>query len=213
MAEEMESIADEAPVESIADETVEASETAQDAKEGEQTQTAEPAADNASEGQQNAEKQAEPEDYSFEPADDFQVPKENLESFAKACKDAKLSKSQAEALLNWHKSFAGDVQKYQQQQQEAQVKAWQTEILQDKDFGGTAWKATVADSRKALAHFDPDGQLRQLLRDAHVDYHPAVVRVIARVGRAMGEDKFVTSKGGGNDVRALEDRMWPNMHV
>lgn len=211
MAEEMESIADEAPVESIADEPVEASETAQDAKGGEQAQTAGPAADNAPEGQQDAQKEAETEDYSFEPTDDFQVPKENLDSFAKACKDAKLSKSQAEALLNWHKSFAGDVSKLQAQQQEQQIKAWQSEILQDSEFGGQQWKATVADSRKALAAFDADGSLRKLLRDAHVDYHPAVVRCIARVGRAMGEDKFISSKGRGNTSVPLEDRLWPDM--
>lgn len=211
MAEEMESIADEAPVESIAEEPVEVSETAQDAKEGEQAQTDAPAPDNAPEGRQDAEKQAEPEDYSFEPTDDFQVPKENLDSFAKACKDAKLSKSQAEALLNWHKSFAGDVSKLQAQQQEQQIKAWQSEILQDSEFGGQQWKATVADSRKALAAFDADGSLRKLLRDAHVDYHPAVVRCIARVGRAMGEDKFISSKGRGNANVPLEDRLWPDM--
>lgn len=213
MAEEMESIAEEAPVESIADETPnEGAEQAQDAKEAEQAQTTTAQDESkAVEGQQDAQKEAEPEDYAFAPTDDFAVPQENLDSFTKACKDAGLSKTQAEALLSWHKQFAGDVAKLQSQQQEQQIKAWQTEILQDKDFGGTAWKATVADSRKALAHFDPDGQLRQLLRDSHVDYHPAVVRVIARVGRAMGEDKFISSKGRGNANVPLEDRLWPDM--
>ena len=71
----------------------------------------------------------------------------------------------------------------------------------------------VMDPGALVNAFDQDGKLRTLLKEMHADYHPDVVRVIARVGRAMGEDKFVTSKGGGNDVRALEDRMWPNMHV
>lgn len=212
MAEEttMESIADEAPVESIAEDApVEASEQAQEAKEGEQAQDTAPGAESPAESQQDAQKEAE--DYAFAPTDDFAVPQENLDSFTKACKDAGLSKSQAEALLNWHKSFAGDVQRLQTQQQEQQVKAWQSAILQDSDFGGQNWKATVADSRKALAHFDSDGSLRKLLREAHVDYHPAVVRCIARVGRAMGEDNFVTSKGRGNGNVPLEDRLWPDM--
>lgn len=212
MAEEttMESIADDAPVESIADEKPETgAETAQDAKQGEDAQTTAPAAENAPEGQQDAQKQDE--DYSFAPSDDFAVPQENLDSFTKACKDAGLSRTQAEALLNWHKSFAGDVSKLQAQQQEQQVKAWQSEILQDSEFGGQQWKATVADSRKALAAFDTDGSLRKLLREAHVDYHPAVVRCIARVGRAMGEDKYITSKGRGNGNVPLEDRLWPDM--
>lgn len=216
MADEvMDSIADDAPVESIADETPkDGAETAQDARGGEQVQSTAPATDSAPEGQQDAQKQDAPEDYKFEPSEDFNVPQENLDSFAKACKDAKLSKAQAEALLNWHKQFAGDVSRLQQAQQDQQIRAWQGEIMQDKEFGGPAWKATVADSRKALAAFDPQGELRQLLKAAHVDYHPAVVRCIARVGRAMGEDKFITGKGRGNANNVpLEDRLWPDMIV
>ena len=215
MAEDavMESVAD-TPVESIADDApVEASEQAQAAPETEGASKDAQASEGAPEGQQDAQKPAEPEDYSFEPSEDFQVPQENLDSFAKACKEAGLSKKQAEAMLAWHKGFAGDVQKLQQQQEAAQVKAWQDEILKDPEIGGTHWKAAVADSRKALNAFDTDGKLRTLLKQMHADYHPDVVRVIARVGRAMGEDKFISSKGSGNDVRALEDRMWPNMHV
>ena len=215
MADEMtmESVAD-TPVESIADDApVEASESAQDAQEGAGAEQSAQAGEGAPEGQQDAQKQDAPEDYSFEPTDDFQVPKENLDSFTQACKEAHLTKAQAEAMLNWHKSFAGDVSKLQEQQQTAQIQAWQKEILQDPEIGGQHWKAAVADSRKALNAFDADGRLRTLLKQMHADYHPDVVRVIARVGRAMGEDKFVTSKGSGTDVRALEDRMWPNMHV
>lgn len=215
MAEDttMESIA-EAPVESIADEApVEASETPQDAQEGVGASQSAQAGDGSSEGQQDAQKQDAPEDYKLEAGEDFQVPAENLASFEKICKEQKLSKAQAQALLDWHKSFAGDVAKAQEAQESAQIKAWQDEILKDPEIGGQHWKAAVADSRKALNAFDTDGKLRTLLKQMHADYHPDVVRVIARVGRAMGEDKFVTSKGGGNDVRALEDRMWPNMHV
>lgn len=211
MAEEevMESIAEE-PVESIADaEPADGAETAPK----EAPETPAEGAETAPEGQQDAEKPAEPEDYRLEAGEDFNVPQENLQSFEKACKDAKLSKAQAEALLGWHKSFAGDVAKYQQQQEAETVKAWQTEILKDPEFGGQSWKATVADSRRALAEFDTDGRLRAFLKAAHADYHPDVVRCIARVGRAMREDKIVTSKGNGNSVKALEDRMWPDMTV
>lgn len=216
MAEEttMESVAD-APVESIADDAPDTgAEQAQDAQTGESGGTAAPASDGAPEGQQGAEKQAEPEDYSFEPTEDFQVPKENLESFTQACKEAKLTKAQAEAMLNWHKQFAGDVSKLQAQQESAQIRQWQDEILRDPEIGGSHWKATVADSRKALNAFDTDGKLRTLLKSMHADYHPDVVRVIARVGRAMGEDKFIGSRGeSSGKERPLEERMWPNMSV
>ena len=216
MAEEvaMESVAD-APMDSIADEApVEGAEQAQDAQAGDSGATTAPADANAPEGQQDAEKPAEPEDYKLEASEDFAVPQENLDSFTKACKEAGLSKKQAEAMLNWHKGFASDVSKLQAQQESAQIRQWQDEILKDPEIGGSHWKAAVADSRKALNAFDQDGKLRTLLKQMHADYHPDVVRVIARVGRAMGEDKFIGSRGESSGrERPLEERMWPNMTV
>lgn len=216
MAEEttMESVAD-SPVESIADDAPETSaETAQDAQAGESGTTTAPAETGAPQGQQDAEKQAEPEDYKLEASEDFNVPQENLDSFTAACKAAKLTKAQAEAMLAWHKGFASDVSKLQAQQESAQIRQWQDEILKDPEIGGSHWKAAVADSRKALNAFDQDGKLRTLLKSMHADYHPDVVRVIARVGRAMGEDKFIGSRGESSGrERPLEERMWPNMSV
>ena len=216
MADEvaMESVAD-APMDSIADEApVEGAEQAQDAQAGDSGTTTAPTESTAPQGQQDAEKQAEPEDYKLEASEDFNVPQENLDSFTAACKAAKLSKAQAEAMLNWHKQFAGDVQKLQAQQESAQIRQWQDEILRDPEIGGSRWKAAVADSRKALNAFDQDGKLRTLLKQMHADYHPDVVRVIARVGRAMGEDRFIGSRGeSSGKERPLEERMWPNMSV
>lgn len=217
MADEaqLESVAEEA-MDSIADDAPEAPEEgAEQAQEGQQTPAegeAKPEGEAPAEGQQDAQKPA-PEDYTLEAGEGFNVPEDNLKSFTEACRKAGLTKAQAEAMLSWHRDFAGDVQKLQTQQESATLKAWQEQILKDEEIGGANWKAAVADSRRALAHFDTDGSLRQLLKQTHADYNPAVVRCIARIGRAMREDQFVTSKGGGNHAKALEDRMWPDMNI
>jgi len=204
----MDSIADEAPEEAPAEGAEQMQEGQQAPAEGDAKADAEAPA----EGQQEAQK-AEPEDYVLEAGEDFAVPEDNLKSFTAACKKAGLTKAQAEAMLSWHRDFAGDVSRLQAQQESQTLKGWQDEILHDPEIGGQNWKAAVADSRRALAHFDTDGSLRQLLKQTHADYNPAVVRCIARIGRAMREDQFVTSKGGGNSAKALEDRMWPDMQV
>ena len=216
MAEEqLESVADDA-MDSIADEApetpAEGAESAQDDQQAPAGEEAQSEGAKPAEGQQEAEKPA-PEDYRLEADEDFPVPEDNLRSFEAVCKAQKLSKAQAEALLSWHRDFAADVSKAQAQQESATLHEWQTQIMNDPEIGGANWKATVADSRRALARFDPDGALRRVLKESHADYHPDVVRAIARIGREMREDKFVTSKGGGHDAKALEDRMWPDMHV
>ena len=216
--EQLESIADD-PMESIADEApeeapAEGAEQAQEGQEAPAEAQAKPEGEKPAEGQQDAQKPV-PEDYTLEAGEGFNVPEENLRSFQDACKKAGLTKAQAEAMLSWHRDFAGDVSKAQAQQESAMLKQWQEQIMNDEEIGKTKqnFKAAVADSRRALAHFDTDGSLRQLLKQTHADYNPAVVRCIARIGRAMREDNFITSKGGGSNAKALEDRMWPDMQV
>ena len=216
MAEDqLESVAD-ATMDSIADDAPEAPEEgAEQAQEGQQAPAeaeTKPEAEKPAEGQQEAGK-PEPEDYTLEAGEGFNVPEANLRSFQDACKKAGLTKAQAEAMLSWHRGFAGDVQKLQAQQESAMLAGWQKQIMEDPEVGGSNWKAAVADSRRALAHFDTDGSLRALLKQTHADYNPAVVRCIARIGRAMREDKFVTSKGRGTESVPLEDRLWPNMQA
>lgn len=197
--ETMESVADDEPVESIAEE--EAPESIADAPE-----------ESAEAGEAEAKPETKPDDYELAASEDFPVPEENLKSFTAAAKKAGLTKQQAEAILEWHKGFHGDVVRAQQQQSQALVAGWQKQIMADPEIGGEKWKESVAASRKALAAFDTEGELRHLLKEMRADYHPAVVRVISRVGRAMGEHEFVGAKsGGGRRETPLEERMWPNM--
>lgn len=217
MAEDsnIESVAEEA-MDSIADEAPETPEEgAEQAQEGQQAPAeadAKPESEAPAEGQQEPQKPA-PEDYVLEAGEGFNIPQDNLKSFQDACKKAGLTKAQAEAVLGWHREFAGDVAKAQAQQESQTLKGWQDEILHDPEIGGGNWKAAVADCRRALAHYDPDGQLRAVLKQTHADFNPAVVRCIARIGRDMREDKFITSKGRGTESVPLEDRLWPNMQV
>lgn len=151
-----------------------------------------------------------PDEWKLEPGEDNPVPAENLASFEKACKDAKLSKTQAEALLSWHKSFGTGIAQAQAQEEARIIDGWKSELAQDAEFGGRAWRQTVADARRALDAFDEDGSLRTLLRNMKADYNPAVVRTIARVGRAMAEDRIITAGSGKAQPskRPLEERIW-----
>jgi len=170
----------------------------------------EPAGENEAEVG-NTEENAEP-DYELSVSEDFPMPEENLRSFTDACRKAGLTREQAEAVLDWHKGqFREDAVWREQQEKQARA-AWDKEILEDKDFGcdRTNYKATVAAARKALGVVDPGGELRSLLRDTQGQYHPAVVRALARVGRMMGEHGFVgqNGEGGSRTDKPLWERMY-----
>lgn len=154
-----------------------------------------------------------PEAYELTAPDGFPIPAENLSSFSAKCKELGLSKAQAEGMLSWHQGFHGDVSKAMQQQEAAMLGSWNHEMAGDPEFGGTHMKQTVADARKALDAFDTDGTLRALLRDSNYQYNPAVIRAVARVGRAMGEHDFLAQSGQGSKEKPLEERLYPNMKI
>lgn len=157
-----------------------------------------------------AEKQ-EPENYELAASEDFPMPEENLKSFSAACREAGLTKAQAEKILGWHKGQYQETQAFAAQQEKQVLDGWNREILADKDFGGRNYKATVVDARRAFQAFDPDGELRAFLRESKYQFNPVVIRAVARVGRMMGEHGFVGQNGEGKEEKPLEERMYPNM--
>ena len=172
------------------------------------------AGEGAAKGEQVEEKPAEPEPYELTAPEGFNIPEENLKSFAEAAQKAGLSKEQAEAMLAWHKGQDEAIRKASAIAEQQVIAGWQKEIMDDPEFGGAKYKETIADARRALRFADPDGSLRKLLKDMKADYHPVVVRAVARIGRGMAEDKVVGNPlGRGVADTPLEDRMWPGMKV
>lgn len=165
-------------------------------------------------GEKDGGKQQEPEAYELTAPEDFPLPAGNLDSFTARARELGLTKEQAEGMLAWHREFHGDVTKAMQQRESAVLQGWAKEIRGDKEFGGDNWKETLADSRRALAAFDPDGSLRALLRDSKYQNNPTIIRAVARIGRAMKEHDFVGQNGAGKsrDI-PLEERMYPDMKV
>ena len=141
-----------------------------------------------------------PEPYELTAAEDFPIPQEQLSSFTETCRGAGLTKAQAEAVLNWHRAQYQEDTAWRQQQERETRQAWDKEILEDREFGGTVrnYRETVAAARRALDAIDTDGALRKLLKDTQGQFHPAVVRSLARAGRMMGEHRFVGSSGAGS---------------
>ena len=150
----------------------------------------------------------EPEEYELAAGDDFPMPEENLKSFAKACRDAGLTKEQAEKVLGWHKDQYAAYSGGLAQEEKATLEGWSKEIQADAEFGGTHWKQTVADARRALAAFDEDGSLRQMLRDTKYQHNPTIIRAVARLGRMMQEHGWVGQGGAARQDLPLEERMW-----
>lgn len=129
-----------------------------------------------------------------------------LKAFTEHCRAAGFSKEQAEAQLAW---MQGNYQRWQEQQA-AQRKSWREELRADKEFGGDKYGISVTEAQQGLAEFDKDDKIKTMLRETGYGDHPDVIRIFARVGRALAEDR-IHGQGGGQSMKPLEDRMYPDM--
>lgn len=164
--------------------------------------------DEADKGKDGADavKPNEPEPFELTAPDGYPINDAGLKGLNDLCRSAKLTKEQGEAVMQY---MAGNYSTWQEQQQ-AQGKAWIEEFKADKDFGGDKFDSSVAEAQKALATFDESGDVRAMLAETGYGNNPAVLRIFARVGRALGEDKLPGMSGGAED-KPLEDRFYPNM--
>lgn len=149
---------------------------------------------------------AAPEPFTLAAPQGYPVTPAELERLNALCVTAGLTREQGEAVLE---HMAGNYAAFREQRQ-AQGRAWIEEFRADREFGGDRFDASVAEARKALAMFDANGAVRALLAETGYGDNPDVLRIFARVGRALGEDKLPGAGGGAAD-RPLEDRFYPHM--
>lgn len=68
-------------------------------------------------------------------------------------------------------------------------------------------EAAVARAMRAFA----DEDFRTLMQQTGLGNHPAMVRVMLKVGKAIGDDRFIAGNGGGGSEKSLAERMFPNV--
>ena len=166
---------------------------------------ADPSGKGAADGKEGADaaNPKEPEPFELTAPEGYPINEAGLKGLNDLCKSAKLTKEQGEAVLQ---HMAGNYSAFQEQQQ-AQGKAWIEEFKADKEFGGDKFDASLADAKKALATFDDSGTVSKMLQETGYGNNPAVLKIFARVGRAMGEDKLPGMSGGAED-KPLWDRLY-----
>lgn len=149
--------------------------------------------------------------YTLTAPEGYPISEGALKGLNEVCKSANLSEEQAKAVMAYmHGNYTTAISA-QQEAMQAQAKTWIGEFQADKEFGGDKFDASVADAQRALATFDEGGTVSKMLKETGYGNNPDVLRIFARVGRALGEDKLIGNGGGGAEDKPLEERLYPNM--
>jgi hypothetical protein len=80
-----------------------------------------------------------------------------------------------------------------------QRKGWLEDAKKDAEIGGSNWDASLGSAAKAfdLLGFPKGSSLRTALNESGFGNHPEMIRLMAKVGKAIGEDSdFVRGQGG-----------------
>jgi hypothetical protein len=158
-----------------------------------------------------------PETYEVAIPEGEVIDQTRLDAYQGVLKEAKLTQDQANTLTPF---LLAQKKAMEQQAMDAwadQTKSWRTSVEADPEIGGAKLRDTLVNAARARdAYGSPE--LKALLVDGHlgIGNHPAIVKLLARVGAAMGEDLRGADRqfGGGSDSRdksaeAIGARMFP----
>jgi len=138
-----------------------------------------------------------PEKYELKLSEDSRLSAEALEEISEYAKQKGLTNEEAQDVLSRdEKVVQGFVSRNQAQFEQVQSD-WVNQIKQDSEIGGDRFNESVVAAKSVVDRFGSE-EFRQELNESGYGNHPGLVRLFAKVGRAMANDKFV--HGGASVV-------------
>lgn len=136
-----------------------------------------------------------PEQYeAFQYPDGYEVDEAALAEFTGVVKALNLTQAQAQQLIDF------DAQRYTVAAQQADAQMtnlraqWKSEIAADAEIGGAKYDQSMVAVAKTIDAFGSP-TLRTFLNESGLGDHPEVVRLLAKVGDAISEDRLVSGEG------------------
>lgn len=181
----------------------------------EQTQTVEKEEDTLfntkdTEGKETETKTEVPEEYGdFKVPEGMQLDKVMLEAFVPVFKDLGLDQEKAQKLIDAYAPLVAqreeEAQKAKLKEFEDMVSGWKSETI--KELGPKS-KEALSFVAKVRDKFG-DEEVVQLMQDTGIGNHPAMVRFLIKIGKAISEDTFPDSQTASK-VNPL-DVLYPSM--
>jgi hypothetical protein len=127
-------------------------------------------------------------------------------------KELGLTNEQANKLMPVAGQFAKSIIEQRDQQFLGTIleqrKQWLGDAKADQEIGGTNWDASIQSSARALDRlgFPKGSSLRAALDESGFGNHPEMVRLLARAGKAIGEDSDFVRSDASAAVKPKDDR-------
>jgi hypothetical protein len=149
-----------------------------------------------------------PDDYDLTPPEGYELDAQMADAFKPVAKELNLSQEQAQGLVEKFgpKMFA-QIGEKQATQWKALQKQWAGEAKSDPDFGGKNLEASLSNVAKARDYLGPEFAAAVKLLGGN--NHPALLKGLAKVGLALGEDTPGFGKPHGS-TKSTAQILYPN---
>lgn len=180
-------------------------ETSAKAKEvytGEKT-TAQKAAEEA------AAKAKPPEKYELKIPKDSLLSQADIDKVSSFAKEKGLSNDVAQTLLEQRSQAVADFHSGQLAALETRKTEWLESCKTDKEIGGEKFNENAELASRVINHYASE-DLKKQLNETGLGNYPELVRMIARIGRDIGEDKLVLPGSQTNkaEKKSIESRLY-----
>lgn len=143
-----------------------------------------------------------PEKYDLKIPEGSVVDARFVEKIAAVAKAQGLSNEQAQALLNQQSQEIGSYVKEQSD-------TWKSQALADKEIGGDNLNKNVALASRVISKFGSDS-LRAELDKTGYGNHPEVIRLLSKIGAAIGEDHLVMPGSTSSAPKSRVEKYYGN---
>lgn len=134
-----------------------------------------------------------------------------LEQTKTLARELGLSQEAAQKLVERDSGLLSSVSERNAVQVREKTEQWAKDAQADKEIGGGNFQSSVTDARTALDRFGSP-EFKNMLNQSGVGNHPELIRILARVGKAMREDKMVTtSSQPARAQKSFAEAFYPSM--
>lgn len=149
-----------------------------------------------------------PEKYELKLPDGALIDPKAIERTAAQAKALGLSQEGAQKALDF---ASGEVKAYHEgltAQYQERVKGWNEALKTDTEIGGANLEANGQLAWRVIQKFAADTTLEADLKASGYNQHPGLFKLLARIGKAMGEDQLVTGAQGGAAPKGAADVLY-----
>ena len=140
-----------------------------------------------------------PEKYELSMQEGFVLDETAMAEFEPLLKEAKVSKETAQKFADLHMKQMIAAREADKAMYADEVKRWVSELKADPEIGGAKLNENLAYGANVIKKYGSD-DVKRVLNETGLGSHPAIVKMLVKVGRAISEDTFVDGSTTNKEV-------------